>query len=373
MSDEMGRAAGFVTASTPLFTKSRSRQHNICRTLQPGHWRREYPRLQCCAREKFEPVEAGVQLSSLYDAAALDMQCDWIAKTVTNWLDEEWETEDSRAIHKKIGIMTARIYGRQRMEGEHDLSGVLLAIANELQGLDMSKAFVGPFNVANKVAELLLQYCSVGNEQRLQEAVESMSEETKDSVRNIVQDRDIDNEASSLTEADSSKSEVSAESDSNAYANEHVGTEITTDAATTDSSKAIPPVIKQQIERHLFIRDLLEEEIPSNVASGAVACAVGFVFDVQTRTWQGSEVKDSFFKQFGDEPPADIFTNQAILDHLAAKLAEDDDSGEREKSLQMYIETMNGEDITRILREKQDPGFRAREIVAMFLHIFGDY
>lgn len=56
----------------------------------------------------------------------------------------------------------SQIYVRQRMEGEDDLLSVLLAMGSELEGMDFTQAFVGPWNVANKTSELLLEYGAGG-------------------------------------------------------------------------------------------------------------------------------------------------------------------------------------------------------------------
>lgn len=60
----------------------------------------------------------------------------------------------------ELGERVGLIYQRQRLEGENDLASILLAIGSELEGFDFSRAFVGPWNVANKAAELIMEACA---------------------------------------------------------------------------------------------------------------------------------------------------------------------------------------------------------------------
>lgn len=107
-----------------------------------------------------EPVEEGVTLRKLADHDELMKQSAWLQDSLTQWLDSEWKQSERQPVHEEIGHRTGMIYSRQRMEGEDDLSSVMLAIGSELEGMDFSHAFVGPWNVANYAAELLLEHCA---------------------------------------------------------------------------------------------------------------------------------------------------------------------------------------------------------------------
>lgn len=102
-----------------------------------------------------EPVEDGVILPTL-PGEQLAEERDWLQKEITNWLDTEWEQGSPQPIHSEIGQRAAQIYYRLRMEGENDLTSILFALGGGLETMDFSRAFVGPWNVANKVSELLL-------------------------------------------------------------------------------------------------------------------------------------------------------------------------------------------------------------------------
>lgn len=143
-------------------------------TLKPGHHRTTSPlhsarharacsplrkrlRAQIVCRAEFDPVEDGVTLPAAANATALEAERRWLSDQLTAWLDAEWQQGVVQPIHRRIGDRTAQIYARHRMEGQDDLSSVLVAIGSELEGMDFSAAFVGPWNVANKACELLLE------------------------------------------------------------------------------------------------------------------------------------------------------------------------------------------------------------------------
>lgn len=109
-------------------------------------------------QSKLEPVEDGVKLPKFNSRESLEEEVEWLEDRIREWLDQEWKQEKPQPIHAKIGMRAAQIYSRQRMEGEDDLSSVLIAIGSELEGMDFSDAFVGPWNVANKTAEFLLEH-----------------------------------------------------------------------------------------------------------------------------------------------------------------------------------------------------------------------
>ena len=105
-----------------------------------------------------DPVEEGIELPAFSSPDELVKECNWLAEEIQNWLDTEWDQGEPQPVHEEIGKRTAQIYSRHRMEGENDLVGILFALGSELEAMDFSKAFVGPWNVANKVSELLHDY-----------------------------------------------------------------------------------------------------------------------------------------------------------------------------------------------------------------------
>ncbi|MBI4780562.1 MAG: hypothetical protein HY785_04500 [Oscillatoriophycideae cyanobacterium NC_groundwater_1537_Pr4_S-0.65um_50_18] len=78
---------------------------------------------------------------------------EWLRATLQRWLDEEFPPE---AVNQTIAVRASQVFVRQRMEGENDLSSLVLALIVEMQNFDFSKSFYSEFAVANAVSDLLL-------------------------------------------------------------------------------------------------------------------------------------------------------------------------------------------------------------------------
>ncbi len=92
-----------------------------------------------------------IQLPPCGDCAA---DAEWLEQALLNWLNEEYLPE---AVNGAIAQRAAQVYRRQRLEGEHELGGILLALVTELQDFDFSQSFYSEFAVANAVSDLLLR------------------------------------------------------------------------------------------------------------------------------------------------------------------------------------------------------------------------
>lgn len=78
---------------------------------------------------------------------------EWLQKSLHTWLDQEFIPE---AVNAKIAQRAAKIFVRQRMEGENDLGSLVIAIIAEMRGFDFSRSFYSEFAVANAVSDLIL-------------------------------------------------------------------------------------------------------------------------------------------------------------------------------------------------------------------------
>ncbi|BCX11769.1 MAG: hypothetical protein KatS3mg067_0707 [Thermosynechococcus sp.] len=92
-----------------------------------------------------------IQLPPCGDCTA---DAEWLEAALLNWLNTEYLPE---AVNLAIAQRAAQVYRRQRLEGEHDLGGILLALVTELQEFDFSQSFYSEFAVANAVSDLLLR------------------------------------------------------------------------------------------------------------------------------------------------------------------------------------------------------------------------
>ena len=76
-----------------------------------------------------------------------------LAERIRVWLDEEWEPLE---VHQQLGEEAAAIYKQLRKSGEDDLGSLLLSLGERLRAFEYNETYTGPFEVANKVAELLM-------------------------------------------------------------------------------------------------------------------------------------------------------------------------------------------------------------------------
>jgi hypothetical protein len=77
----------------------------------------------------------------------------WLRESLHTWLDEEFLPE---IVNGKIAERAAKIFVRQRMEGENDLGSLVIAIIAEMRAFDFSRSFYSEFAVANAVSDLIL-------------------------------------------------------------------------------------------------------------------------------------------------------------------------------------------------------------------------
>ncbi len=96
-----------------------------------------------------EPIQA-ITLPPVRDP---QQEGTWLKTALRRWLDEEFPPE---LINQTIAERAAQVFVRQRMEGENDLSSLVLALIVEMQSFDFSKSFYSEFAVANAVSDLLL-------------------------------------------------------------------------------------------------------------------------------------------------------------------------------------------------------------------------
>lgn len=111
------------------------------------------------ASNQREPVEDGVTLPDV-GAEELRVESSWLEIEIRSWLDDEWRSAEAWTAHRGIAHRTAQLYQRLRAERVNDLSTLLLGLGSGLEGgtnsADFSNAYVGPWTIANKAAELVL-------------------------------------------------------------------------------------------------------------------------------------------------------------------------------------------------------------------------
>lgn len=96
-----------------------------------------------------EPIQA-ITLPPPADAQKEEL---WLRQALLQWLDSEYIPEP---VNAEIAERAAKVFLRQRMEGENDLGSLVIAIITEMRAFDFSKSFYGEFAVANAVSDLIM-------------------------------------------------------------------------------------------------------------------------------------------------------------------------------------------------------------------------
>lgn len=81
-----------------------------------------------------------------------------IGSRIASWLDAEFPEELLKSTHADIGMYAAELYADIRKEGEDEVGAVLLQLGTRLEEANnrFVDMFVGPWEVANKVAEFVI-------------------------------------------------------------------------------------------------------------------------------------------------------------------------------------------------------------------------
>ena len=133
------------------------------------HHRHTITHLLSKLHDDIEPVPAAT-LSSISSVDAIAAEAQWVSGMIRVWLDDEWTPLD---IHKELGDATARIYGSLRQPNQPvEVGDVVLGIGQQLMvSFNFREAFIGPWDVANKVSEILMlregcDVCCVNDQQK---------------------------------------------------------------------------------------------------------------------------------------------------------------------------------------------------------------
>ena len=97
-----------------------------------------------------EPIQA-ITLPPPADAHKEEQ---WLRQSLLHWLDSEYIPEP---VNVDIAERAAKVFLRQRLEGENDLGSLVIAIVTEMRAFDFSKSFYGEFAVANAVSDLIMK------------------------------------------------------------------------------------------------------------------------------------------------------------------------------------------------------------------------
>ena len=123
----------------------------------PKMHRRPTRVLAARADADIDPVPPAM-LPPLASAAALNEEAQLVGDVISMYLDEEWTPLE---VHWRLGAAVAESYRTLRADDHGaavEAGDILLAIGQDLMSTfpDFKESFVGPFDVANKVLEILM-------------------------------------------------------------------------------------------------------------------------------------------------------------------------------------------------------------------------
>lgn len=152
-------AVSFVAHAAPTLRRDATARRHGCST----HARRARAvrggarRSRMCAGGGSERVEAA-RLRPVGADGCSEAEIDGIARRVAGWLDAEFPEEALADPHAALGATAADMYASIRRSGEDEVGAVLLQLGTRLEGSPDAFAdlFVGPWEVANKVAEFVI-------------------------------------------------------------------------------------------------------------------------------------------------------------------------------------------------------------------------
>ena len=99
---------------------------------------------------KATTTEQGVTLEALTEHKA---DAKFLREAVKDYLDGEWLQQP---IHEDIAEAVSVCYKKERNNGCNDLGEMLVSIGSAMETMDLSQAFVGPWDIGNLASDLIM-------------------------------------------------------------------------------------------------------------------------------------------------------------------------------------------------------------------------
>ena len=263
-------------------------------------------------------AEDGINLSTLTNIVG---DAKFLQNSITRYLDEEYIALE---VHRKIGVKVRDIYLDCRNRGVVDLGELLMEVGNSLEKQDISDAFVNSWDIANKVADLVM----------------------------IRMDREL----------------CSCTGDMSSFQTPTLTTSNEVTLTMVDSLKLLKKGIELQSEfaRYKLLRNFLEGEIQWQDMKLIVALTLGFRPEPGKIVSQVQALAPVGWNNLVGVPDFSNVNDILVIEKLLSDLPDD------EKSTDIVIETLIGFEMYKIMKtNKNDQVGQQRILVAKWLYVQG--
>ena len=293
----------------------------------------------------FVDSDDGVRLASLTKHSA---DAEYLRGAVKEYLDDEWLKQP---VHENIAEEVSVCYKKERENGCDDLGEMLVSIGTTMESMDLSEAFIGPWDIGNLVCDLIML--------RLEREVFGAEDLSKYSRPNPLHDGDTNS-------TDPAVFCVFTVKVSRPYPSVKVDHDILKEASKD---------YHDEFKRYKTLRDFLEGELSWKDMHPALALSMGFRVpgdDEQTigdskHIYQNQDVCPVGWGGLEDIPDLSLTTpdNRFIEQRLLNDLPED------EQSTDIIVETMVGLEMYKLTKFSKDPDVQRRYLVGKWLYVQG--
>lgn len=271
----------------------------------------------------------------------IDSGCAYLEESVRSYLDNEWIKQP---IHQRLSEQVSLIYGKARREKSiTDLGEMMMEIGTELESVSFDRsyegegdAFVGPWDIANKVSDLLMQR--------------------------------LDLELCGCATTDTAN--ASAGSSVDALVKVPLGDILMEMPAATGLSlfsiKNAIDSYETSFNRYLFLKQFLDGDVETKAVMPIIAVMLGY----QTVDEKGDVcLKDGATCVYGWDKGLtgvpDFLASMIIAPRLMADLPEDEDS------TLIALEPLCGAEMLKIMVASDDAEAQHRILIAQWLYVHG--
>eukprot|EP00596_Hydrurales_sp_CCMP1899_P009014 CAMPEP_0119042694 /NCGR_PEP_ID=MMETSP1177-20130426/16090_1 /TAXON_ID=2985 /ORGANISM="Ochromonas sp, Strain CCMP1899" /LENGTH=363 /DNA_ID=CAMNT_0007009663 /DNA_START=185 /DNA_END=1276 /DNA_ORIENTATION=+ len=333
-------------------------------------------------------MEDGVTLNSLLNT---EQDGNFLKESIQVWLDEEYIPQ---SCHEDLGNKVKKVYVTNRSKGISDLGEMMMDVGTSLESYDMGDAFVGPWDVANKVSDFLMvrlerEICACAGD--LSKFVESneIIEEAVTKV-DVVSVNGLKEDLNGAKDADGAVMFISFinrldidNRDKGLFSNmneDFDGMDLMTPLRLSSKQKVFKPIpavkveskillktasdLRTEFSRYKLLRDFLEGDVEWANMHAVIALCLGF------RVTDGKVLQDLTVEPIGWDgldivPDLSNLNEDLIARRMFADLPED------EGATDIVIETLAGLEMYQKMKASPDQEIQRRILLGKWLYVQG--